>query len=233
MPSPPRPAPRPSPVGTPVSRAASDSFGVSTDTSASSSRDSSLAGAGFRITRAPASDAVLAAATTDSSGVSSCTRSTSSGERRSAQPAICSGARSALAPGATAMLFSPRSSTRMSATPERVCATRRTRSIAIPSAASAASVSSPSASSPRQATKVTDPPARAAATAWLAPFPPRAVKKSPPITVSPGRGSVETRTTMSVFELPTTTMRASEVTGPLRAGWRRGERPEWPVYGRG
>jgi hypothetical protein len=45
----------------------------------------------------------------------------------------------------------------------------------------------------------------------LAPFPPRAVKKVPPITVSPGRGSAGTLTTMSVFELPTTTMRA--VTG--------------------
>ena len=53
----------------------------------------------------------------------------------------------------------------------------------------------------------TEPPARAAATAWFAPLPPRAVKKVPPSTVSPGRGRVGTRTTMSVFELPTTTIR--------------------------
>ena len=65
----------------------------------------------------------------------------------------------------TAMLFSPRSSTTMRATPDGVPDTRRTSSTAMPSATSASSVSSPNASSPRQAIRATEPPARAAATA--------------------------------------------------------------------
>src|SRR4030042_1685101 len=54
--------------------------------------------------------------------------------------------------------------------------------------------------------KQTAPPARATATAWLAPFPPEAMKNSPPRTVSPGRGIRGVRITMSVLELPMITI---------------------------
>ena len=54
--------------------------------------------------------------------------------------------------------------------------------------------------------KATRPPRRAAATAWLAPFPPGFMKKVPPMTVSPGAGRCSVRMTMSVLELPTTRM---------------------------
>ena len=49
--------------------------------------------------------------------------------------------------------------------------------------------------------------ARAAPTAWFAPFPPAAIENSPPRIVSPGRGIRPIWRIMSVFELPTTTIR--------------------------
>src|SRR5689334_7366803 len=50
------------------------------------------------------------------------------------------------------------------------------------------------------------PPSFAAATAWLAPFPPGNIWKLPPSTVSPGAGRCSTRTTKSMLRLPTTTI---------------------------
>jgi hypothetical protein len=47
---------------------------------------------------------------------------------------------------------------------------------------------------------------RAMATAWLAPLPPGFIMNSFPITVSPGTGSLLALMTISVFELPITTI---------------------------
>ena len=52
---------------------------------------------------------------------------------------------------------------------------------------------------------MTEPPSRAAATAWFAPFPPRDCIKEASPTVSPGAGKWLTWATMSMFELPITT----------------------------
>ena len=49
-----------------------------------------------------------------------------------------------------------------------------------------------------------EPLQRAAATAWLAPFPPAAMENRPPIKVSPGLGIEGNWRTISVLELPTT-----------------------------
>src|SRR5260221_5597286 len=61
----------------------------------------------------------------------------------------------------------------------------------------------PKASAPKTPRKITCPPARAAATASFAPFPPPNILNSPPSTVSPGLGRRSQNTTRSVFELPT------------------------------
>ena len=50
-------------------------------------------------------------------------------------------------------------------------------------------------------------PIRAAATAWLAPFPPNPRAKLVPKTVSPGRGRRAARNVRSVFAEPTTQLR--------------------------
>ena len=52
-------------------------------------------------------------------------------------------------------------------------------------------------------------PARADATAWLAPLPPENVLKSRPSTVSPGRGMWFARTTKSRFADPATNIMVS------------------------
>ena len=58
---------------------------------------------------------------------------------------------------------------------------------------------------PTAPTIVVRAPARAAATAWLAPLPPRTDVKRVPKTVSPGRGSGEAAAVRSTLMLPTTT----------------------------
>src|SRR5437773_7932792 len=57
-------------------------------------------------------------------------------------------------------------------------------------------------------------PARAAAIAWFAPFPPTIVASDRAITVSPGRGSVAPRATRSMLQLPTTATRAAVTSDP-------------------
>src|SRR6185437_1792659 len=74
----------------------------------------------------------------------------------------------------------------------------------MPSLCKPARVRALNTSSPVRATKDTLPPRRAAATAWLAPFPPANIKKVPPRTVSPGPGRIGLLTTMSVLVLPQT-----------------------------
>ena len=58
-----------------------------------------------------------------------------------------------------------------------------------------------------QPTIVTSAPRRAAATAWLAPLPPCAMCNSLPIIVSPADGRLSAMTTISMLQLPITTMR--------------------------
>src|SRR5664279_1785569 len=77
----------------------------------------------------------------------------------------------------------------------------------MPSLTNPATASSPNMSRPTRAINVTSPPARAAATAWLAPLPPAAVTNSPPRMVSPGCGMRSSLMIMSVFELPMTRIR--------------------------
>ncbi len=74
----------------------------------------------------------------------------------------------------------------------------------MPSASSSAIASAPSSSSPTAAIIRTAAPARAAATAWLAPLPPPWRSNVPPVTVSPARGSDGSRTTRSWLTDPTT-----------------------------
>jgi hypothetical protein len=123
-----------------------------------------------------------------------------------------------LAPEATAIWFSPASSTTIAATPVGAPSRRATWLVSMPSAASSASASSPSSSAPTAPTIETSALARAAATAWLAPLPPPWRAKVPPATVSPARGSRPTETTRSTFTDPTTTTRPISVP---REGWSR------------
>lgn len=110
----------------------------------------------------------------------------------------------AFAPEATAMLFSPDLPTKMSATPDGFLLSRMICLTLIPSAASPATAFLPNMSWPMRAIKVTAPPARAAATAWLAPLPPGTLENSPPRIVSPAFGMRSALIIMSVLELPIT-----------------------------
>src|SRR4051812_7322146 len=74
----------------------------------------------------------------------------------------------------------------------------------MPASSNPRTAESPSASRPTRATRVTAPPARAAATAWFAPFPPAARVNAPPSIVSPGPGKRGALMMRSVFELPIT-----------------------------
>ena len=84
----------------------------------------------------------------------------------------------------------------------------------MPSEARARTADAPNMSRPMRPMNATRPPARAAATAWFAPFPPGAMAKAPPRTVSPGRGMRSALTIMSVLELPTTTIATSDMRRP-------------------
>ena len=111
----------------------------------------------------------------------------------------------ALAPEATAIWFSPPSSTTITATPVATPSMTWVRDTSMPSLARSATARRPNSSSPIAPTKTTRAPSRAAATAWLAPFPPGWRAKLPPVTVSPGTGIRAVRTTRSTFIDPTTT----------------------------
>src|SRR5213592_4348645 len=105
------------------------------------------------------------------------------------------------------MTFSPSPATRMIATPVGV-STSRTSSWT-PAARRPASASSACESVPTQPTIRTFAPSRAAATAWLAPFPPGTRSSVAPLSVSPGRGRRSTLVTKSRLIDPTTVTRTS------------------------
>lgn len=79
----------------------------------------------------------------------------------------------ALAPGATTMLFSPTTSTMTTAEPLGP-GMRATASALTPLLRRCPHSNSAAGSSPTAATRATEAPARAAATAWLPPLPPGA-----------------------------------------------------------
>ena len=123
---------------------------------------------------------------------------------RSATASIASHVRLWLAPGATAMQFSPSCETKISAVPVGVSLAVKRASVLMPSAANCCRRAAAPASSPRHETKATSPPRRAAATAWLAPLPPLDCMKRASPTVSPGRGRCLTQAIMSMLVLPIT-----------------------------
>ncbi len=89
------------------------------------------------------------------------------------------------------MRLPPRPSTTMCATPDTPGTVRSpvtSMSFSLRSARSSA----PKRSSPTAPRKATRAPARAAATAWLAPLPPGTWRKSVPVTVSPPPGTSST-----------------------------------------
>src|SRR4051812_15276273 len=187
----------------PLSAAASGSFGVSTGPSASSSSGSGRAGAGLSTTGRSAARAARAAASTGASGTSSPISTTPPGSAPASAASTAAGVSSLLAPEATAIWFSPASSTTITATPV-AAGTRATAETSTPSPARSATASSPRSSVPTAPTMRTVAPCRAAATAWLALFPPPWRSKVPPVTVSPGPGSVAARTTRSRLTEPIT-----------------------------
>jgi hypothetical protein len=113
-------------------------------------------------------------------------------------------------------MFSPSESTVIMAIPLGTPGTVRTDVSSTPSATSAARSARPKSSSPTQpAIRTPMPdgvPSRAAATAWLAPFPPGANAAAPPSTVAPGPGRAGTVTEMSMLRLPSTVSRAPRST---------------------
>ena len=163
-----------------------------------------MAGAGLSTTRVPAAYAFSMAQATVSIGISSCTSRYSAPAMRSATASIASHVRLWLAPGATAMQFSPSCETKISAVPVGVSLAVKRASVLMPSAANCCRRAAAPASSPRHETKATSPPRRAAATAWLAPLPPLDCRKRASPTVSPGRGRCLTQAIMSMLVLPIT-----------------------------
>jgi hypothetical protein len=191
-------------------------------------------GAGFRSTRAPAARPRRIASTTAASGTSSeqstTSRGPSSGRFRRTSRAV----RRAFAPGETTIAFSarprPLSRTAIIATPPATRAvTARLQSI--PSPSSSRRRAWLCASTPKAPKNTTRAPAREAATAWLAPLPPANVSRSPPSTVSPGPAKRATRTTRSVFELPTmiTRPRVDAMNGRFKSRHERTSSADrWP-----
>ncbi len=90
------------------------------------------------------------------------------------------------------MKFSPSAATITNAAPVRTSAKVSTSAVSTPEPCRSSRTARPSASSPTHPTSAVDAPILAAATAWLAPLPPLLRKKSPLMTVSPGRGSSDT-----------------------------------------
>jgi hypothetical protein len=84
----------------------------------------------------------------------------------------CTEVMAAFAPPATAMTFSPSSSTTITATPVDSSGRVSNPSTSIPSATRAVRASAPNVSPPTAPTMNVRAPRRAAATAWLPPLPP-------------------------------------------------------------
>ncbi len=213
--------------GWPATTSSSPSLTISMSSCASSAAGSTCAGAALSATLTPAARAARACASTVSSGVSSCSSShctPSSGGR-------CIGCRAMLAPGATVMAFSASSDRQMKAVPVGSCASRTTCS-RTPASPSEASIGLAKSSSPRASSmRVSAPPARAQATAWLAPLPPGKVRNWRPSTVSPGAGTCAARTTKSRLAEPAT--RTVELMGwPGRRGCRSGSKARPAAVGR-
>ena len=80
-----------------------------------------------------------------------------------------------------------------------------TNAVSTPKSSRASVAKSVKTSVPTQLTSVLEVPARAAATAWLEPLPPRMILKSSPRIDSPGSGSLSAKATRSI-EIPPTTM---------------------------
>src|SRR6516164_2600694 len=104
------------------------------------------------------------------------------------------------------MQFSPLSSTVINAMPDAFVSSIKIYSVLIFSLLNNSIDCLPKTSLPTFAMNVTSPFKRAAATAWLAPLPPAFIKKFPPKIVSPGAGKCAHLITISVLELPITTI---------------------------
>src|SRR5215207_4317830 len=191
----------------PLMTAASCSFTTSRSTDASSSSSSFAAGAAFSTKYRLA----LAAARTVSNGISNWASTTPACWTAAVAPVESSS--SALAEGATMIAFSPFPSTVMIAVPVGALVLE-TSPRSTPASVKAARSSAPDSSSPSEATKAVDAPARAAATAWLAPLPPSPLVRPVARTVSPGRGIRSTGRMRSTFALPTTTTSLTASTPP-------------------
>ena len=160
------------------------------------------AGAGARLSTHRVPRARSSASLIAGSGISALMTRTSRGPRTAA--ATSGSATSWLAPGATVIRFSPARSTEIMASPVAAPAATRTFPASTPSFSSAASSRLPKSSSPTQPAIRACAPSRAAATAWLAPFPPGVKVAAEPSTVAPGDGSRGTVTEISMFRLPST-----------------------------
>lgn len=157
----------------------------------------------------PWSLAYLAAAATVGTGISSWHSSTSASPS-TVRSSLVSSVIESLAPPTTMMLFSPLSSTTMSAIPLEP-GTVRSRVVPTLEPANTERSCSEKMSSPTAPRNSTRPPARPAARAWFAPFPPGTVVKPRPSTVSPGSGRRCVLVTRSMLMLPRTA-----ITGLLR-----------------
>ena len=155
--------------------------------------------------------ASASAAATESSGISSWQTTTWAHAKSASRPRTCSTVNARLAPGATAIWFSPAGSTMISAVPVAAVTVSTTPSTPIPSPASAARIAAPEASRPTQAISRTSAPSRRAATAWFAPLPPWFTSSVPLVTVSPGPGNRGAATVTSTLAEPTTRMRAAVI----------------------
>mmetsp|Transcript_19376 Transcript_19376/g.57598 ORF Transcript_19376/g.57598 Transcript_19376/m.57598 type:complete len:267 (-) Transcript_19376:100-900(-) len=192
-------------VGRPVSTSASDSLGhtMSQRPQSSSGSFSVGAGAALKMVVTPAARALRRAASVVATGTSSCVRSTAAPSKTPS--GTSAGARRPFAPGTTIMVFSPCASTVISATPVAASGVDVLGAASTPRRAKLSRVASPKESAPVLQTILTRLPSSDAATAWLAPLPPKSCSKLVPMSVSPGaqkRGAPHTRST---FAEPTTT----------------------------
>ncbi len=143
---------------------------------------------------------------TVSSGISSCSTIQPAERSRSADASMSAGRSRSFAPFTTRMRFWPELSTKMGATPLDTPGVIITREASMPRAWKFWMVAGPNRSSPTRATIETLAPHNRAATAWLAPLPPKPRWNSRPKMVSPGRGNWSVKVVRSTFALPTTTM---------------------------
>ena len=172
-----------------------------------SSSESGRAGAGLSTMRRPRCAAQRAALMTASSGTSKPSRQTAcaGGSSVATSASTMAPSRRALAPEATAIWFSPCSSTTIRARPVWVSSMTWQRVVSTPASLRPASALRPRSSPPTAPSIVTCAPTRAAATAWLALLPPFCWMKRLPSTVSPGPGSSVTPTIRSTLMEPATT----------------------------